>query len=320
MNRRVLAAALAAAPLALVAALSVGGAGAQTILPDCAPGTPAPAPPTAAVTGDPSSPARLIAGRPINIEYDSPGAAVSVQSTTGPPGTVVDGGQEAIAVTVPSAGTIPLTVRYFDTISGTCVHSFTFTMNVEPGSLLPAGLGVAQGDLGRAEFARLPRRGVNPDEPPSVGLRYGCNALQAVVPLIAVVREERDLRRSPSPASHTLQLQIPDPCQSRSASAVSPGIALRFLAGGDFDEGDRIFALEHRTRAARRYHLQVLQGSRVLGSLRYYVAFRPQNAAIPKLWVVAPEAAFERARCTRPKRPAPLGYKRYPFPPCPRRG
>lgn len=324
--RRALLAALAAASLALVAALSVGGAGAATILPDCAPGTPAPPPPTPVVTGEPSSPTRIVAGRPFTIDYTGGDGSVTVQSTTVPPGTLFDPGFDAggsvLYLSLPAAGPVPLTAHYYLVLNGTCVHRFPFTVNVEPGDLVPAGLRVGQGELRDSpRFERLPRRGVNTDGNPAVGLSYGCTALEAIVPITAVLREERDLRRSPSPTSHTLQIAIADPCQTKSVSAVSPGVALKFVAGSSrFDEGLRTIGVEHRAKAGRRYQLQILQGDRVIGGLRYYAAFRSQNGPSPALWVVAPEAAFERARCKRPKSPAPLGLKHYPFPPCPRRG
>ena len=51
----------------VVASIVVGAttsrAAAAGPLPDCAPGTPAPAPPTAAVTGNPATPDRIVAGR-----------------------------------------------------------------------------------------------------------------------------------------------------------------------------------------------------------------------------------------------------------------
>jgi hypothetical protein len=313
----------------LVAAAIVAGAATSRTaaagpLPDCAPGTPAPPPPTAAVTGNPATPDRIVAGRFFTIEYDDPNLIVAVQDTAGPPGTEFDGGAEgsAISVALPSAGAIPLTARYFDVQhDGTCVFSFTFTVNVEAGQLLSPGIGVGDGPLDRSPgLDPLPRRGINTSGSPVLGRVWTCRGLHARVPITAILREERDLRRRPSESSPTLRIDMPDLCQTRSVTARAPGVALRFIAGSRLvDEGDRTIGVAHTATEGRRYWLQILQGTRLLASLRYYVAHRPQNGAKPALWVLAPEAAFERARCRRPPRDSPLGIHRYPLPPCPRR-
>ena len=318
----VLCAALAAATLALAAGLTAGGAGAQTILPDCAPGTPAPAPPTPNVTGDPGSPTRVIAGRRFSVEYDSPGLAVAVQDTAGPPGTVFDFGNQGDLITVraPSAGAVPLTARYYDVRSGTCVHSFTFTVAVEPGDLVPPGIGAGDGGLIRGtRLAPLPRGGLLAGDAPKVGLEYPCEGVQAVVPLSAVLRIERRLFRRPSTSSETVRLDIPDPCQTGSAIARAPGVLIRFVGDqSGVDEGVRILGIEHPGKGAGRFWVQVFQGTRLLGGLRYYTAFRPAARRFTRSWVIAPEAAFERARCRRPPGGVPLGFRTWPFPPCAR--
>jgi hypothetical protein len=111
------------------------------------------------------------------------------------------------------------------------------------------------------------------------------------VPITAILREERDLRRRPSESSPTLRIDMPDLCQTRSVTARAPGVALRFIAGSRLvDEAIAPSASRIPATAGRRYWLQILQGTRLLASLRHYVAHRPQSGARPALWVLAPEA------------------------------
>ena len=120
MSGRGAGAAVLAASLALLAAQH--GAAQRVPLPPCPPGTPAPAPPTVSATlSAVGLPERLVAGRPIAIEYDDPNLTVSVQSTAGPPGTVVgiDDG-DAVELTLPAPGRVALTAAYHVTRDGTC--------------------------------------------------------------------------------------------------------------------------------------------------------------------------------------------------------
>ena len=190
----------------IVMGASTSRAAAAGPLPDCAPGTPAPAPPTAAVTGNPATPGRIVAGR-------------------------------------------------FFTI-------------VEAGQLLAPGIGVGEGPLDRApRLDPLPRVGVNTGGPPVLGRVWTCRGLHARVPVTAILREERNLRRRPSESSSTLRIDMPDLCQARSVTAGAPGVALRFIAGSRLvDEGDRTIGVSHTATAGRRYWLQILQGTRLLAS------------------------------------------------------
>jgi hypothetical protein len=307
--------------LAAACALLAGSsprADAQAPLPDCAPGTPPLPVPVVKVEADPGNAGRIVAGRFFTIEYDDPALTVAVQNTVLPPGAVIDGTDDGnfITLALPAAGAIPLTAKYYDLEhNGTCVQSLTYTVNVEAGDLVPAGIGATEG--GGPTFKKLPKVGINTGGLPSVGLSWLCTGTQAVVPVSAVLREERVLRKRPSVTSKTLRIDLPDPCSTKSVTVTSPGVVMRFLAFRYVDEGDRVISVEHRARHGRRYWLQILQGTRVLGSLRYYVAWRPQNLSRPAAWVVAPEAAFEKARCKRPRAfEAPLGLHKYPLPPC----
>jgi hypothetical protein len=321
MIRRVAGAALVAGSLALIAASHGTAQGGP--LPPCPPGTPAPAPPT--VTANLSavgSPARLVAQRPIDIEYDDPNLAVSVQSTSGPPGTVVqtDDGN-LVTLTVPAPGRVAFTAAYYVTRDGTCTHSFTYELDVQAGDLVPAGVGATRGfsPRGGFRFTRLAKFGDYDGAKPSAGLVFACDGAKAPVPLSLVVHVERRLARRPSETSPSVRLDVPDPCTTPTRRVVGLGVRLWFVSHDRPDEGERFFALEVTTKAPARWWARFAQDVRPLGSLRFYTAWKPQNGFYPKGWVMATEAGFERARCRRPPFTTGLGFRRWPLPACQRR-
>ena len=317
MIRRVAGAVLAAASLALLAASH--GAAQSAPLPPCPPGTPAPPPPTvAAHLSAVGSPARLVAGRPIDIEYDDPNLAVTVQSTTGPPGTVVQSDDgDAVTLTLPAPGLITLTAQYLVLRGGTCTFPFTYTLDVTPGDLVPAGVGATRGfsPRGGFTFTKLPRFGDFDGLKPAAGLVFRCDGAKAPVPLSLVLSAERRLARRPSEASPSIRLDVPDPCTTRTTRVVGLGARLWFVNTDRPDEGERFLAVEVTTTAPTRYWARFAQDVRPLGSLRFYTAWKPQNGRFPKGWVMAPEAGFERARCRRPPPLTGLGFRRWPIPP-----
>ena len=318
MIRRVAGAALAAGSLALIAAAH--GAAQSAPLPPCPPGTPVPAPPAvSAHLSAVGSPARLVAQRPIEIGYDDPNLAVSVQSTTGPPGTVVqfDDG-DAVTLTLPAPGRVALTAAYYVLRGGTCTHSFTYELDVTPGDLVPAGVGATRGfsPRGGFRFARLPKFGDYDGARPAVGLVYDCDGAKAPVPLSLVVGQERNLRRRPTEASPSVRLDVPDPCTTPSRSVAGPGVRLWFVNQDRPDEGERFLAAEVITKAPVRWFARFAQDVRPLGSLRFFTAWKPQNGRFPRGWVMAPEAGFERARCRRPPPLTGLGFRPWKLPPC----
>jgi hypothetical protein len=147
---------------------------------------------------------------------------------------------------------------------------------------------------------------------------WPCTATTARVPVVAELRAERDLRRKPTIASPVATLTVPDPCGPAAATAAPAGARLRLA---NIFDNTWILAGEHRAKAGARYWLRITQAGRLLGQLRYYMGFRPQATRFASIWVIAPEAAFERARCRRPKREdpeVPLGWRKFPIPPCPR--
>ena len=312
---------LAAACWVAVAATGAGQAGR---FPPCPPGAPALPPPTQTVTGDPGSPERIVAGRPFTIEYDS--NQVAVQDTVGPPGTTFSSNDATgglIAPTVPAAGPAVFTVRYTDiaaTAATACTQSASFTVDVGPGDLLAPRIGYSEGPTIKliGKFARLPRRGDLTGGAPVAGLLFPCTDTTAKVPLLAELRVERNLRRRPSAASPLTTLALPDPCGPKPSAAAAPGARLRHA--NIFDNSWTV-AAEHRFTGGARYWLRITQAGRLLGELRYYVAFRPAATRFSAVWVIAPEAAFERARCARPRRgdpTIPLGFRKFPIPPCAR--
>jgi hypothetical protein len=319
-------------PIALVpavlaaAAMSAAGPGhGQAPLPDCPPGTaplPAPAP---TVEGSPASPGRVVAGRPFSIRYETD-LNVIVQDTLAPAGTTLDdpGGIE-VSATVPAVGVATFTVRYYSSRpQGTCAQSLSFPVAVEGGDPLPARIGYSEGPTIRqaVTLRRLPLRGDLVAGAPVVGMIWDCSATTAKVPVVAELRAERALRRSPSPASPVATLTLADPCGVKAASAAAPGALLRYSGTSTSEDDDsRTLAVEHRLKSGARYSLTVAQAGRLLGRLRYYVAFRAQRGRFAAVWVIAPEAAFEAARCRRPPRGdprAPLGFRKFPIPACPR--
>jgi hypothetical protein len=321
MIRRVIGAALAAASLALLAASH--GAAQSAPLPPCAPGTPAPAPPTVtAYLAAVGSPPRLVAGRPIEIAYDDPNLVVAVPSTAGPPGTVVlDDIGDAVTLTLPAPGRVTMSAAYYVVRNGTCTFPFTYTLDVTPGDLVPAGVGATRGFSPRGGFAftTLPRFGDFDGLKPSAGLIFRCDGAKAPVPLSLVVFAERRLTRRPGAASPSVRLDVPDPCATPTTRVVGLGVRLWFVRNDPPDEGERFLAVEVTTKAPTRFWAVFAQDVRPLGSLRFFTAWKPQNGSRPKGWVMAPEAGFERARCHRPPATTGLGFRPWNLPPCPRR-
>jgi hypothetical protein len=112
----------------------------------------------------------------------------------------------------------------------------------------------------------------------------------------------------------------PGVCSTQSTTAApAPGATLRFYGDPDVDAGERTLAVQHRFKGGARYWLRITQAGRLIGQLRYYTAFRAQRGRFAATWVIAPEAAFEAARCRRPRREdpqTPLGFRKFPIPPC----
>jgi hypothetical protein len=280
------------------------------------------------VQGSPATPQRVVAGRPFEISYDTALGVIVYDTVALAPGTIFDGpptGSSA-APTVPAAGPAQFTARYYsaDARPGQeCTQSLTFIVAVEAGDPLPARIGYALGDwIGRGErYKRLPRQGVLWDGDPFTGFSYRCSPTTALVPVLPSCGPERDLRRKPSATSPVARLTLADPCQVKAAAAPATGAVLRFSGGSEADEGERALAVEHRRKQGARYWLRITQAGRLLGELRYYVAYRPPAHRFGATWVIAPEAAFERARCRRPPREdpdVPLGFRKFPISPCPR--
>jgi len=324
-GRRLLAVLIALAAGAVLAAVAGSTAAGQAAFnpPDCPPGSPPIPPPTVSVEGSPASP-RVIAGRAFSIEYDPPVGTI-VHDTIGPAGTSFafnDPTGSSAAPTVPVAGPTAFTVRYYDANvpeASACLQRLDFPVNVETGDLLPGGIGVEAGRfIGR--FRKLPARGelVNTASM-LVGTAWICRSTTALVPVVAELRHEEDLRRRPTVASPLLRIDLPDPCATRAQVRSGRGVRLRYTGGPGADEGDRGIFMQPLRKQGARYALSISQGGRSLGTLRFYVAFRPQNGRFPALWVIAPEAAFSRARCHKPSRDAPLGFRKFPIPACPRR-
>ena len=144
--------------------LAVTAQAATTALPPCPPGTPVPAPPvvTHASLFNDALPPRIVAGRPFSIEYDDPTLVTAVQQTIGPPGTVIrDDIGGLVELTLPSPGAVTMTVVYYVVRNGTCTFSSTYTLNVDAGDPVPAGIGATREFSPRGGFApkKLPRFG-----------------------------------------------------------------------------------------------------------------------------------------------------------------
>ncbi len=320
MIRRVAGAALVAGSLALLAASH--GAAQSPPLPPCPPGTPVPPPPAVSATlAAVGSPARLVAGRPISIDYDAV-SGTAVQSTTGPPGTVIDDDiGSLVTLTLPTPGQVAMTASYYAFSNETCGFSFTYTLDVQPGDLVPAGVGATRGfsPRGGFRFEKLPLFGDADPLKPAAGLVFRCDGAQAPVPLSLVLHAERRLARRPSERSPSVRLDVPDPCTTKTTRVVGLGVRLWFVNNDRPDEGERFLALEVTTKAPTRFWMRAAQDARSLGSLRFFTEWKPQNGRFDRGWVMAPEAGFERARCRRPPGATALGFRRWSLPPCPRR-
>jgi len=265
------------------------------------------------VKGAPGSPGRFVAGRPFSIEY---GGESIVEETAGPPGTTFASNDLLGAtVTVAAPGPNVFTARYHDDPPG-CSQTFSFTVDVELGDLLSPRSGYAEGlvtEIPRLE--RVPRKGALTLQAPVTGIQFVCTDTTARVPVVVDLRVERNLRRAPSAASPGATMTVSDPCGPPGSTVLAPGARLRYVK-------EEVVAVEHRFRKGARYWLRIAQADRVLFQLRYYVAFgRKQTMFVQKAWVIAPEAAFQAARCRKLGRydtRVPLGYQNYPIPPCPR--
>lgn len=297
--------------------------------PPCPPGSPPlPAPGVTAQGPSSDAPTRIVAGRPFTLTYDE--RVVGVQDTAaGTPGTTFDSPiGSLLTVTVPTPGPASFTVRYFDanaTRTTACLQSSTFAIDVEAGDPVSGRTGAIEGTeprWPRGGPPRLPRKGSLYSGPPFVGALWECSGATGRIPITAELFVERALARRPGQASRVGRLTIDDPCGTQSTTAArAPGATLRFYGGPDADGGERTLAVQHRFKQAARYWLRITQAGRLIGQLRYYVAFRPQAGRFAAVWVIAPEAAFEAARCRRPPRGdprAPLGFRKFPIPPCPR--
>ncbi|MGE0027297.1 MAG: hypothetical protein AB7O78_04645 [Thermoleophilia bacterium] len=294
-------------------AVVAGGAAGQTPYPPCPPGTTPIPPPAVTVRADPGSPGRFVAGRPFTIEY---GGESIVEETAGPPGTTfATNDLLGATVTVAAAGPAVFTARYHADPPG-CSQTFSYTVEVEAGDLLTPSGGYGEGPVGETgRFDRLPRKGALTLQAPVVGIQFVCFDTTGAIPVVVDLRVERNLRRKPSATSPGATMTVSDPCGPKSSTVLAPGARLRYLK-------EEVLAVEHRFRRGARYRLRITQADRVLFQARYYVAFgRKQTMFVQKAWVIAPEAAFEAARCrTRPRYDTryPLGYQNYPIPPCPR--
>jgi hypothetical protein len=322
--------ALVALALAVAWAAVTATATAQgTAPPPCPPST-APLPPPGVTAEGPSrdAPSKIVAGRPFTITYDE--RAVGVYDTAaGTPGTTLDSPLGSLlTVTVPTPGPASFTVRYFDanaTRTTACLQSSVFTINVEAGDPVTGRTGAIEGReprWPRGGPPRLPKNGFLASGPPFVGVLWACSATTGRVPVTAELFVERALTRKPGLTSQAGRLTIDDPCGTQSTTAArAPGATLRFYGGPDADAGERTLAVQHSFKQGARYWLRIMQAGRLIGQLRYYTAFRAQRGRFAAVWVIAPEAAFEAARCRRPKRGddrVPLGFRKFPIPPCPR--
>jgi hypothetical protein len=226
-----------------------------------------------------------------------------------------------VTLTLPAPGQVSMTASYLSLADESCVFPFTFTLDVQPGDLVPAGVGVTRefSPRGGFTFGTLPRFGDFDVLKPAAGLIFRCDGAKAPVPLSLVLSAERRLARRPAATSPTIRLDVPDPCTTRTTRVVGLGARLWFVSNDRPDEGERFFAVEVTTKAPTRFWARFAQDVRPLGSLRFYTAWKPQNGRFPAGWVIAPEAGFERARCRRPPPLTGLGFRPWKLPPCPRR-
>jgi hypothetical protein len=312
----------------LVAAGPAQGAGP---FPECAPGTPAlPAPAVTAQGRSREAPSRIVAGRPFELTYDE--SAVGVQDTLAvSPGIAFDGTNvgNLLTVTVATPGAATFTVRYFDanaTRANACVQSSTFTIGVEAGDPVVGRLGAIEGPeplWPRGGPPRLPKKGLLSTGPPLVGTLWRCSATTGRIPVVAELFIERKLTRRPSESSPLVgRLTVPDPCGTQPLlRARAPGAILSFYGDPEEDGGERSLTAVTTFKVGARYWLRITQAGRLIGQARYYAAFRPAATRFSAIWVIAPQAAFERARCRRPPREnpsVPLGWRTFPIPRCPR--
>ena len=306
-------------------------AGAQTgaPFPACPPAaTPLPAPGVSAQGPSRDAPARIIAGRPFTLTYDE--TVVGVQDTaSATSGTTFDNpAGSLLSVVVPTPGPAVFTVRYFDanaTRATACVWSAAFTVNVEAGDPVSGRVGAIEGPEPRWPLRgppRLPAKGFLSGGPPLVGALWQCTGTTGRIPVVADLFVERRLARRPSEVSPAGHLTVDDPCSTESIIAArAPGALLRFYGGPDADNGERDLTAVVNFKKGARYWLRITQAGRLIGQVRYFAAWQYQHLAYPTIWVIAPQAAYEAARCHRPKRGfggPPLGFRKWPIPPCPR--
>jgi hypothetical protein len=300
--------------------------------PPCPPTTPAlPAPGVTPQGPARDAPTRIIAGRPFTLDYDE--SVVVVQETvSATPGTTLEGGAlgDLPTVVVPTPGPAAFTVSYIDvnsTRTNACTWSAGFTVNVEAGDPVAGRMGAIEGPeprWPRAGPPALPRKGFLSAGRPLVGALWTCSGTTGRIPVVAELFVERRLARRPTELSPAGRLTVDDPCGTQSVSAArAPGALLRFYGGPDADGGERDLTAVVSYRKGARYWLRVTQAGRLIGQARFFAAWQRQQGAYPPIWVIAPQAAYEAARCARPRRGfggPPLGFRKWPIPPCPGRG
>ena len=298
--------------------------------PACPPGSPAlPAPAASAQGRAQDAPSRIIAGRPFDISY-ADGVTYPQDTLAGSPGIAIEGfGQgSSVTATVAAPGPATFVVRYVDanaTRQTACVQSAAFTVNVEAGDPVTGRLGAIEGPeprWPRSGPPRLPKKGFLSAGPPLVGLQWPCSGTTGRIPVVAEVFVERRLAKKPTEASPAGRLTVDDPCGTENTHvARAPGATITWYGGPEADGGERDLTVVTSFKKGARYWVRITQAGRLLAQARFFTAFRAARGNLPPIWVIAPEAAFEAARCHKPRRgidAAPLGFRKWPFPPCPR--
>ena len=229
----------------------------------------------------------------------------------GSPGIAIEGfGQgSSVTATVAAPGPATFVVRYFDanaTRQTACVQSAAFTVNVEAGDPVTGRLGAIEGPeprWPRSGPPRLPKKGFLSSGPPLVGLLWPCSGTTGRIPVVAEVFVERRLAKKPTEASPAGRLTVDDPCGTENTHvARAPGATITWYGGPEADGGERDLTVVTSFKKGARYWVRITQAGRLLAQARFFTAFRAARGSFPPIWVIAPEAAFEAARCHRPRR------------------
>ena len=240
----------------------------------------------------PETASRLVAGRPIDIEYDDPNGVVAVQETIGPPGTIFDHGVadgDPITLTLPAPGAVTMTAKYFVNSSNPgCAYSFSYTLQRRGGRPRPRrhrGDARVQPRAGATTSRSCRASATSTAWPPRRASPSAAAGRRRVVPLTALLHIGAQPAQAPFGVVTDPAVGRGRPVRHEVASGLGPGRAAVVREHGSPypNEGDRFLAAEILTKKPTPLlGSRSSQGTRAVGSLRFYTAWKPAERPLPQ--------------------------------------